>query len=226
MRSPERPASIVGRCTVVDVSDPGARSIEERLDGDPAHRGGPRPRGAGRPSRRRPGRRRCTSVACGSDRSRCSTRSGWASCRSPSSSARRCSSTSARCITAGYGRAKRIIDVPLAASRPRVAGLRPPRSCGWATSIANRGPLFYRQERVGKGGSHLHDPEVPHHDARDPRAISPASGPPRTTRGSRRFGRLLRSTHLDELPQVINILQGRSRRGRDPAPSSPTTSRS
>jgi len=70
--------------------------------------------------------------------------------------------------------------------------------------LANRGSLFYRQARVGKGGQSF--------------AILKF----RTMRGAQAagewteeddtrvtpFGRILRRSHLDELPQVINILRG------------------
>jgi lipopolysaccharide/colanic/teichoic acid biosynthesis glycosyltransferase len=72
--------------------------------------------------------------------------------------------------------------------------------------IANRGPLLYRQERVGKGGHHFEILKF--------RTMRPGNGglanewtqenDPRITP----FGRLMRRTHLDELPQVVNILRG------------------
>jgi lipopolysaccharide/colanic/teichoic acid biosynthesis glycosyltransferase len=101
-----------------------------------------------------------------------------------------------------YMRSKRLVDlflaglglVPLALAIPFV----------WcANLIANRGPLFYRQERVGKGGQPFTMWKFrtmvssDHSDwtAGDDSRVTPV-------------GRLLRRTHLDELPQVLNILRG------------------
>ena len=39
----------------------------------------------------------------------------------------------------------------------------------------------------------------------------PTSGPTRTIPRITPFGRVLRTTHLDELPQVVNILRGELR---------------
>ncbi len=76
-----------------------------------------------------------------------------------------------------------------------------------AIKLDSKGPVFYRQERVGKGGrifrifkfrSMIHDAEK-------------ISGPvwagkndPRMTR----VGRILRKTRLDEIPQLLNVLKG------------------
>jgi lipopolysaccharide/colanic/teichoic acid biosynthesis glycosyltransferase len=73
--------------------------------------------------------------------------------------------------------------------------------------LEDRGPVFYRQERVGRGGrsfglfkfrsmSVMNEGESwPGFTTRDD---------PRITR----IGRLLRSTALDELPQIINLWRG------------------
>lgn len=70
--------------------------------------------------------------------------------------------------------------------------------------LANRGPLLYRQVRVGKGGEPFEILKF--------RTMRPDDGPSRWTAADddriTPFGRLLRRTHLDELPQVVNILRG------------------
>ena len=51
-----------------------------------------------------------------------------------------------------YSRVKRVVDVALGVAGAWCLVARAPRSCWSATSSRNRGPLFYRQTRVGKGG--------------------------------------------------------------------------
>jgi lipopolysaccharide/colanic/teichoic acid biosynthesis glycosyltransferase len=104
---------------------------------------------------------------------------------------------------ARYGRAKRIFDVPLALAGVVVLALVAP--IVWLANLAgNRGPLLYRQERVGKGGRTFTLVKL--------RTMIPgeASGA-WTTEADPRItpvGRVLRRTHVDELPQVLNILRG------------------
>lgn len=107
---------------------------------------------------------------------------------------------------ARYGRAKRIVDVPIALAGSLVLLLVTPLV--WiGNRIGNQGPLLYRQPRVGKGGEPFTIVKF--------RTMAPApsgalvnewtaENDPRITR----FGNVLRKTHLDELPQVINILKG------------------
>jgi lipopolysaccharide/colanic/teichoic acid biosynthesis glycosyltransferase len=79
-------------------------------------------------------------------------------------------------------------------------------------AIGNRGSLFFRQQRVGKNG-------VPFtiYKLRTMREAGGAGGAPSLEAGEwtavddprvTPFGRVLRRTHLDELPQVLNILRG------------------
>jgi lipopolysaccharide/colanic/teichoic acid biosynthesis glycosyltransferase len=70
--------------------------------------------------------------------------------------------------------------------------------------VANRGPLFYQQPRMGKGGDEF--------DILKLRTMRPGSSAgewtaeddPRITP----LGRVLRATHVDELPQAVNIFRG------------------
>jgi exopolysaccharide biosynthesis polyprenyl glycosylphosphotransferase len=69
------------------------------------------------------------------------------------------------------------------------------------------GPIFYRQERVGRGGSTFRlvklrsmIPDAEHRTG--PQWASDRD--PRITR----LGRMLRKTRLDEVPQLINVLRG------------------
>jgi len=69
------------------------------------------------------------------------------------------------------------------------------------------GPVLFRQQRSGKDGvpfSILKFRTMEQHDA-PPHALDfVKAGDPRITR----FGRLLRNTSIDELPQLFNVLRG------------------
>jgi lipopolysaccharide/colanic/teichoic acid biosynthesis glycosyltransferase len=73
-------------------------------------------------------------------------------------------------------------------------------------AVANRGPLLFRQPRVGKNGHvfTILKLRTMKADSEIPTGEWTATDDPRVTS----FGRLLRRSHLDELPQVINILRG------------------
>lgn len=98
---------------------------------------------------------------------------------------------------------KRLLDVTLAALL--LAAFSPlTAASAVAIKIDSPGPVFFRQERVGLAGRpfHIHkfrSMRVVH----DGRLVS-STGDTRVTR----VGRLLRRTKLDELPQLIDVLQG------------------
>lgn len=76
-----------------------------------------------------------------------------------------------------------------------------------AIRLDSRGPIFYRQERVGAGGRLFEVLKL-----RTMRVDAEASGTPRwaSERDPRitRVGTLLRRTRMDEIPQLFNVLKG------------------
>jgi len=104
---------------------------------------------------------------------------------------------------ARYGRMKRILDV-LAGAAGVVALIAMTPVVAVGNLFGNRGSLLYRQSRVGKNGRVFEilkfrtmrpGPQSTEWTTTDDPRITP-------------FGAWLRRTHLDELPQVVNILRG------------------
>jgi lipopolysaccharide/colanic/teichoic acid biosynthesis glycosyltransferase len=99
---------------------------------------------------------------------------------------------------------KRIFDVAGAAVALVLAG---PLLllCAAAVRLESRGPVFFRQWRVGQNGKPFQVIKlrtmVPGADKQGPKIT--ASGDPRITR----VGRILRKTKMDELPQLFNVLR-------------------
>jgi lipopolysaccharide/colanic/teichoic acid biosynthesis glycosyltransferase len=102
-----------------------------------------------------------------------------------------------------YPRLKRTLDVVVGLVGTVVlVGVAP--FVALANAIGNRGPLIYRQQRVGRRGEVFSILKF--------RSMRPDSGATTWTKeGDDRVtpvGRLLRKSHLDELPQMINIVRG------------------
>ena len=106
---------------------------------------------------------------------------------------------------AGYARVKRLLDVAMATCGLVVLGFAIPFVLV-GNAIANRGALFYRQPRTGRNGVtfDILKFRTMHDCGADEPSDWTAEHDVRVTR----FGRVLRRTHLDELPQVVNILRG------------------
>jgi exopolysaccharide biosynthesis polyprenyl glycosylphosphotransferase len=106
---------------------------------------------------------------------------------------------------ARYGRFKRLVDLGI--SVVALAALIVVIPFVFLGSlIANRGPLFYRQTRVGKNGTTFQI--LKFRTMRPEGADMPSEW---TTEDDPRitpFGGLLRRTHVDELPQLVNVLRG------------------
>jgi lipopolysaccharide/colanic/teichoic acid biosynthesis glycosyltransferase len=106
---------------------------------------------------------------------------------------------------ARYGRFKRVLDLVFGFVGASVLLLVIPVVLV-GNVLANRGPLFYRQPRIGKQGHQFEILKFRTMDAkvRLPVGAWTSEDDPRITP----FGRWLRRTHLDELPQAVNIVRG------------------
>jgi lipopolysaccharide/colanic/teichoic acid biosynthesis glycosyltransferase len=104
---------------------------------------------------------------------------------------------------ARYTRVKRLLDTVLAAAGAVVLALVTPFVLA-GNLLANRGPLLYRQARAGKNGRTFEILKFRTMRAGDDGGEWTSVRDPRITP----FGGFLRRSHLDELPQVVNILRG------------------
>lgn len=108
---------------------------------------------------------------------------------------------------ARFARRKRLLDIAAAlVAMPLLVLVTPLVAVG--NLVGNRGSVLFHQTRVGKGGSRFRIVKfrtMRPGDAQDGEACEwTSANDPRITR----FGRILRRTHLDELPQVVNVLRG------------------
>jgi len=101
-----------------------------------------------------------------------------------------------------YARMKRFLDVLLAIVGLPVLIVAIP-FVALVDLMGNRGPLFFHQQRVGKGGAVFTIHKF--------RTMRPSDAPTDwTSPGDTRLGavgRMLRKLHIDELPQVWNVLR-------------------
>jgi lipopolysaccharide/colanic/teichoic acid biosynthesis glycosyltransferase len=102
-----------------------------------------------------------------------------------------------------YGRLKRLGDVMVGAVGLLVFVLAVP-VVALGNLLGNRGPLFFLQERVGRNGEPFEILKFRTMRATDGPTTWTVKGDPRITP----FGRILRKSHLDELPQMVNIVRG------------------
>jgi exopolysaccharide biosynthesis polyprenyl glycosylphosphotransferase len=103
-----------------------------------------------------------------------------------------------------YSRVKRLFDIVLAVACVPILLLALP-IVAVANRFGNRGPMFFRQPRMGKSGRVFTIWKF--RSMRDlPGAVTvwTSDDDPRITR----VGRFLRTTHLDELPQLLNVIRG------------------
>jgi lipopolysaccharide/colanic/teichoic acid biosynthesis glycosyltransferase len=101
-----------------------------------------------------------------------------------------------------YARMKRFLDVALALAGLPVLGIAIP-AVALVNLAGNRGPLFFHQERVGKDNVVFTIHKF--------RTMRPSEGPADWTLPDDErvgaVGRMLRTLHVDELPQVWNVLR-------------------
>ena len=101
-----------------------------------------------------------------------------------------------------YARVKRLLDLAFGLAGVVTLAVAVPFVL-LADAFGNRGPLFFRQPRVGHDG-HVFTMLKFRTMESGPHSDWTKSGDERITP----FGRILRRTHLDELPQALNILRG------------------
>lgn len=108
-------------------------------------------------------------------------------------------------LSPGESRAKRLLDLGLAVTLG-IVGIPLALAVAAAIRLDSRGPILFRHARVGKDGREftMLKFRTMHHDA-DPFQRAPRdTNDPRITP----FGRWLRRTSLDELPQILNVISG------------------
>jgi len=102
-----------------------------------------------------------------------------------------------------YTRVKRVADIVVAVPAVLILGLLTPL-VAVGNLLGNRGPLFFRQTRVGRSGKTFEILKFRTMSPGAPEGDWTCHGDPRVTP----FGRWMRRSHLDELPQALNVLRG------------------
>jgi len=106
----------------------------------------------------------------------------------------------------GYERVKRLIDLCVGSFMLVLAA--PVVALAWAlVRLTSRGPGFYSQARVGRGGEPfvILKLRTMYHDCETRSGVKWATrNDPRVTP----VGGILRKLHVDELPQLLNVLRG------------------
>ncbi len=106
----------------------------------------------------------------------------------------------------GFARFKRLMDLAVAVPGTLVLLLVTPFVL-LGDLVANRGPVLYSQVRVGRGGEEF--TILKFRTMRtDGGIVQDSTWTSRDDARVTPFGRFLRRSHLDELPQVVNILKG------------------
>lgn len=109
---------------------------------------------------------------------------------------------------ARYGRVKRLMDLVIGLVASLLLLVSVP-FVAVGNLVGNRGPLLFRQQRVGKQGTTF---SILKFRTMRPRTDSGETAAGEWTRADdpriSAFGKVLRRTHLDELPQAINIIRG------------------
>lgn len=101
--------------------------------------------------------------------------------------------------------AKRTFDI-LFSSLAILTGLPVFLALMTITKLTSKGPIFYKQERIGRNGNPFYI-----YKFRSMIVDSEVNGPQLTTDNDPRitkWGNFMRKTHLDELPQFFNVLMG------------------
>ncbi len=100
---------------------------------------------------------------------------------------------------------KRVLDILLSLLAILVFAL-PMLIVSLAIKVDSKGPVFFKQQRIGKNGVHFKIYKFRSMYTETPNVSTEALGDPTTYITP--IGKFIRKTSLDELPQLFNILKG------------------